>query len=250
MAEFELPAQLREQTGKAAVRRMRRLNDQVPAIIYGAGKQPKCITLAQKDILKTLSHEAAYSHILTLKIDDKKEKVILKELQRHETKPLITHIDFLRVKASEKLTMSIPIHTVGEEECPGLEGDGILSRLMTEVEIKCLPADLPEFIELDISKLELDESLHLSNLKLPQGVELNILELNEETDLPIVSVHLPKVSQEDIEAEAAEAALAAEAAAESAEEVAETEEAKAEEGETKEEGASETESEESEQEKS
>lgn len=234
MAEtIEFNGELREQVGKAAARRFRRL-DKVPATVYGAGKEPKAITLPQKDVLKALNHEATFSHILTLKIGEKKEKVILKALQRHATKPLIIHMDFQRIKASEKIHMTIPIHFLGEEECPGTKDEGILSRLMTEVDIRCLPANLPEYIEVDVSKLELDESLHLSDLKLPQGVELDILELNDETDLPIVSVHLPKVSKEDLEAEAAEAALAAEASAEAAEE-AEAEEVK----EVKEEGAAE-----------
>ena len=214
---FELTAELRDNGGKAATRRLRRL-DKVPAIVYGAHKEPNAIVLAQKDVLKTLSQEAAYSHILTLKIDGTKEKVILKALQRHETKPRILHMDFLRISATEKLTMSVPLHLVGEEECPGLQKEGgILSRSMADIEIRCLPAHLPEFIEIDISTLKLDESLHLSDLKLPEGVELTLPKLDEATNLPVVSIHLPRVSQEDIEAEAAEAALAAEAAAGSAE---------------------------------
>lgn len=219
MAEtFELTAGNRETHGKAATRRLRRIENMVPATVYGAGKAPHSIVLAHKDVAKALGNDSVFSSILTLKIDDKKESVILKALQRHHTKPQIMHIDFLRINESEAITISVPIHFTGEEASPGVAAGGVVSHAMTEIEIKCLPANLPEALTLDISTLELDQSLHISNLPLPKGVELTILELDAEHDLPVVSVHLPKVSQEDLEAEAAEAALAAEAAAESAEE--------------------------------
>ena len=214
---FELQAETREFAGKGAARRLRRIADKIPAVVYGAGKSPQSIMLQQKDLLKALSHEAIFSSILTLKIGDKKQKVVLKALQRHHSKPKIVHIDFQRIKASEKLTMNVPLSFVGEEACPGVEeGGGVISHLQTEIEIKCLPADLPENVEVDVSSLQLDQSLHLSDLKLPSGVELAVVELDEEHNVPVVSVHVPKVSKEDLEAEAAEAALAAEAAAESA----------------------------------
>ncbi|OGO95579.1 MAG: 50S ribosomal protein L25/general stress protein Ctc [Coxiella sp. RIFCSPHIGHO2_12_FULL_44_14] len=211
---FELTAELRTHSGKSAVRRLRRLEDKVPAILYGAKKDPQSIQLTHKELFKALGHEAVFSHILTLKFNDQEEKVILKALQRHPTKPRILHVDFLRIEATAKLTMTIPLHFTGEDQCPGVEqGGGIISHLMTEVEIRCLPADLPEYIALDISQLALDQSLHLSDLQLPHGVELTAGELDEEHNLTIVSVHLPRVTQEDREAEAAEAALAAESAA-------------------------------------
>lgn len=237
---LELIAELRELTGKSAARRMRQLDNKVPGIIYGAGKDPQSITLLEKDVLKALESEATFSSILTLKVGDKKQKVVLKALQRHQTKPKILHIDFQRIRAKEKLTMNIPLHFVGEEECPGVEEDGVISRLQTELEIRCLPADLPEYLEVDLSKLKLDESIYLSDLKLPPGVELTVT-LDEENDLPIASVHVPKVSKADLEAEAAEAALAAEAAEEAAAE-AEVEEA-AEEEKPAEEAAPESEAE-------
>lgn len=208
---IELTVAIRKNHGKAATRRLRRIEDMVPGIVYGAGKDPISVMLPHKDISKALAHETTYSSILTLIVGDKKEKVVLKALQRHPSKPRIMHIDFLRIKASEKLMMTVPIHFTGEEEAPGLKEGGIISKSITEIEIKCLPADLPEALELDISKLELDQSRHLSDLRLPQGVELAV-ELDEEHNVPIVSLHMPKISKEDIEAEAAEAA--AESAAE------------------------------------
>ena len=207
---FEFLAELREDTGKKAARRVRRFEDKVLGTVYGAGKAPQSIALLQKDVLKALKNEATFSSILTLKIGDKKQKVILKNLQRHHTKPKILHIDFQRIKASEKLTMHAPLHFIGEEECTGVKAGGIISHLQTDVEIRCLPADLPEYIEMDISKLDLDESLHLSDLKLPFGVELATA-IEETNDLPIVNVHLTRMSRADIEAEAAEANLVAKA---------------------------------------
>ncbi|WP_267257173.1 50S ribosomal protein L25/general stress protein Ctc [Coxiella endosymbiont of Ornithodoros maritimus] len=196
---FELIAELREFTGKSAARRMRRFEDKVPGTVYGAGKAPQSITLLQKDLLKALESESTFSSILTLKVGDKKEKVILKSLQRHQTKLKIVHIDFQRIKASETLIINVPLHFLGEDDCPGVEAGGVVLHLQSEVKIRCLPADLPEYIEVDLSHLQLDESVHLSNLKLPAGVELTSA-VDEEHDSPIVSVHMPRVSKADVQA--------------------------------------------------
>ena len=207
---FEFLAELREDVGRRAARRMRRFEDKVLGTVYGAGKAPQSIALLQKDIFKAFTNEGTFSSILTLKIGDKKQKVILKDLQRHHSKPKILHIDFQRIKASEKLTIRIPLHFTDKEECVGVKAGGIISHLQTDVEIRCLPANLPEYIEVDVSKLNLDESFHLSDLKLPSGVEL-VATIEEENNFPIANVHLPRVSKADIEAEAAEASLAASA---------------------------------------
>ena len=212
---FELSAQTRGTTGKAEARRMRR-NDLVPGIIYGAGKEPAMITLEHDKILHALEHEAFYSHILDIKLDGKSESVVLKDVQRHVFKPKIVHVDFLRVSATEKLTMHIPLHYLGEEESAGVKEGGVISKLMTDIEVRCLPKDLPEFIEVDITHVGLDESLHISDIKLPQGVEL-LHELDEEHDHPIISVHTPKVDKADLEADAAEAEAAAAESTEDAE---------------------------------
>lgn len=197
---FEFVAELRQELGKAAVRRMRH-DDRIPATIYGAGKEPQSITLSHKDTLHALGNEAVYSHILAIKLNGESQQVVLKNIQRHPSKPKLLHIDFLRVKAKEKITMQVPLHFIGGDVAPGVKAGGVLSKISTELEIRCLPGNLPEFIELDVSELELDNSLHLSDIKLPSGVEL-ATEIDEEHDQPIVSAHVPRVAKEESEEEA------------------------------------------------
>jgi large subunit ribosomal protein L25 len=211
---FNFEAALRTERGTAAARRMRH-QDRVPAIIYGAGKDPVSISLLQKDIRTALGHEAVYSHILTVKLDKGgEEKVVLKDIQRHPYKPIIKHIDFLRVNMSEKLTMHIPLHFEGEEDAPGVKAGGVVSKTVTDLEVRCLPTDLPEFITVDISSLEMDQSLHMSHIKLPKGVEFAHEEvLDEAHDHQVVSIHEPRVEAEaEADAEAADAEEGAEAA--------------------------------------
>lgn len=231
-ATFEFEAQTRTDNGKAVARRMRRDQDLVPAVVYGAGKAPQAITIPHKDVFHAFENEAVFSHILKLSVDGKEERVVIKDVQRHAYKPKILHVDFFRVSMKEKITMHVPIHFEGEEEAPGIKDQGgQYTKSITDVEIRCLPADLPEFIPLDVSKMELDQTLHLSDIRLPTNVEFALhAELDEEHDHPVISCHLPKVTQEDIEAEQHEAELAEEAAAESAaeEEAAEAAEEEAE----------------------
>lgn len=198
---FELNAETRNDIGKAASRRLRRLEGRTPAVVYGAGKDAISVTLSHKELSMALEHEAVYSHILTLNIDGKAEQVVLKDLQRHPYKPMIVHADFLRIRAKEKLTMNVPLHFINEDTAPGVKDGGVVSHLMNEVEIRCLPANLPEFIEVDVAELTMDSSLHLSDIKLPSGVELTI-ELDDEHNQPIVSIHKPRAA---IEAEASDA---------------------------------------------
>lgn len=213
---FELNAQVRQDKGKGASRRLRHAN-QVPAILYGAGKEATSLTLDHNKVTTALQHEAFYTHILTLHVDGSPEKVILKDLQRHAFKPRILHMDFMRVRADEKLKMHVPLHFVGADVAPGVKQGGLLSHLLSDVEISCLPANLPEFIEVDVAGLELDQLLHLSDLKMPKGVEL--VALSHENDLPVASIHLPRAEAEPTPAaaetaEGTEAAPAAEAAGE------------------------------------
>lgn len=185
---FELTAETRPQLGKGETRRLRRVAEKMPAIIYGGGKQPLPIMISHRHIVMALKNEAFYSHILTLHIDGKQEKVVLKDLHRHPYKPQIMHADFQRINATEKLYMHVPIHFLNEDTAPGVKlGGGIVSHLMNEVEIRCLPGDLPEYIAIDLAQLELDQSIHLSDLTLPKGVELVALIHND--NRPIVSIH-------------------------------------------------------------
>jgi len=193
---FELQAEVRSDYGTSASRRMRAKDNKVPAIIYGAGQSPEPITLCHDAIIVALQQEAFYSHILSVKLNDKSQNVILKDLQRHPYKRKVLHLDFLRVKADEDITMNVPLHFKGEEDAPGLTAGGAVSHHITDLQIRCLPKNLPEFIEVDISKMELDAVLHLSDLKLPSGVESVALSLSEDHDGPVVSIHIPKVIKE------------------------------------------------------
>ncbi len=199
---YTLEAQSRNHLGKGAVRRMRRLEAAVPAVIYGAGQAPVSITLNQFALSNALKNEGFYSHILTLSIDGKSEQVILRALQRHPYKPQIMHADFQRIRANEKLNMTISLHFKGDENCPGvkLQG-GVASHLMSEVEIRCLPADLPEYLELDCSQMNLNDTLHLTDIPLPKGVEIVALMHGEDQDQAVISVHLP--AEKEVEAVAA-----------------------------------------------
>ena len=206
---FELEASIRQDLGKGASRRLRRDN-RVPAIIYGGNVAPTALTMDHDKVLHSLEHEAFYSHILTVKIDGKSEKAVLKDLQRHPYKPVIMHLDLQRVSEDEKLRMHVPLHFTGEEVAPGVkQGGGVISHLINDVEITCLPKDLPEYIEVDVSGLQLNETVHLSDLKLAAGVELVELQHGPEHDLPVVSIHLPRGAKE-AEVEEGEAAAAGE----------------------------------------
>jgi large subunit ribosomal protein L25 len=212
--KFELEASLREDTGRGASRRLRQA-DKIPAIVYGAGEDAVALTLDHNKTMNALSHEAFYSHILTLKVGKKSEKVILKAMQRHPAKPRITHIDFLRVRADQKLEMHVPLHFIGEDKAPGLKEGGVFAHQVSDVEVSCLPADLPEFIEVDVSAMALDDVIHLSQLTLPKGVELTAFASGVEgRDAPVVSLHVPRVEEEEpvaaAEGEEGEAAEGAE----------------------------------------
>jgi len=195
MIDFQLNAEVRSDKGKGASRRLRR-EKKVPGIMYGAGTEPVMIALDHNEVLRNLAHEAFYSHILTVKIGDKQERAILKDLQRHPAKPIIQHLDLQRVSETEKIRVHVPLHFVGEDVAPGVKvGAGVVSHLLIEVEVLCFPRHLPEFIEVDISGLELGDAIHMSELKVPEGVELVDLAHGDEQDLPVVSIHKPRAAE-------------------------------------------------------
>ena len=214
---FELNAEVREDLGKGASRRLRRLADHVPAIIYGAGKDPQPLTLIRKDLEKQLENEAAYSQILSIKIaGGSTEKAILKDLQRHPAKNRVMHADFLRVDDKVAIKVNVPIHFLNEDTCVGVKMEGgIIQHQETDIEIQCLPADIPAFIEVDMKDVEVGQIVHLSEVTLPEGVTSTALSLGEDHDLAIASVNAPRGSAEDDEAvvEAPEGEDAAEDAA-------------------------------------
>jgi large subunit ribosomal protein L25 len=203
--DFVLNAVARDDLGKGASRRLRRLAEQVPAIIYGGKKKPASISVSHKDLLKHLENEAFYSHIISLVVDGKAEDVILKDMQRHPAKPRVLHADFLRVSKTTKLTTSVPLHFINEETSKGvkLQGGKIVHN-MVQLEITCLPANLPEFIEVDLADMELGQILHISDLKLPKGVTSVALSHGPDHDLPVVSINKPKGASVDEAAEGAE----------------------------------------------
>ena len=212
---FELTAESRTDTGKGASRRLRHAG-KVPAIIYGSGKDPEALTLSHNEVLRNLEHEAFYSHILSVKIDGSETRAILRDLQRHPSKPVILHMDLQRISETEKLKTHAPLHFIGEEDAPGVKEGGLVSHDLTEVSIECLPKDLPEFIEVDVSALDIGDSIHLSGLTVPEGVILIDLARGEGHDQSVVSVHVKRIVEEIEEAPEGEAG--AEEAAEGGEE--------------------------------
>ncbi len=202
---FELDAEVRNDLGKGASRRLRRCG-KLPAILYGGGQDPLPLMLDHDAVMHKLEHEAFYSHILTVKVGGQEVKAVLKDLQRHPYKPGVLHMDLQRISETEKLRMHVPLHFVGEDVAPGVKQQGgLISHLVTEVEITCLPKDLPEYIDVDVSGLKVNESLHLSDLSLPEGVELVELMHGPEHDLPVVSIHMPRGGAVETEEGAAEA---------------------------------------------
>lgn len=192
--KFEIAAAVRHDMGKGASRRLRR-EAKVPGVIYGGGKAPVSLVIEHKDIAKALDSEAFYSQILTLKTGTESERVILKDVQRHPYKPRVAHVDFQRVRADEKLHMHVPLHFIGDDKAPGVrESGGLISHIMNDVEISCLPDNLPEYIELDISDMQLNQIKHLSDIKLPKGVEL--VALTHGDDKAVVSIHMPRAEEE------------------------------------------------------
>jgi large subunit ribosomal protein L25 len=216
MSIFELEAESRSDKGKGASRRLRR-DGMVPAVIYGGSEEPQSIKLVHSEILKRLEHEAFYSHILTVHVDGKPSKTILRDMQRHPAKPVIMHMDFMRVDENKPIRVHVPLHFIGEDVAPGAKAGGLISRDLVEVALEVLPKHLPEYIEVDISAMEIGDILHLSDLKIPESGSLVELARGEGHDLPVVSIHVRRGGAEE-EVEGGE-----EAAAEGGEEAAEGE---------------------------
>lgn len=204
--EFELNCTVRTDLGKGASRRLRRLDNNIPAVLYGSGKDPVSLTIAHKDIAKAITNEAFFSHIITLKIGSKKEKAVIKALQRHPAKPFLMHADFLRVSEKQAIHVKVPLHFMNEAKCAGVKtGGGSILKTLNEIEVSCLPGDLPEYIEVDMLELNIGDSIHLSDIALPKGVTSIALSHGEDNDLSVATVAAPKAEVEE-EAPAAEAA--------------------------------------------
>ena len=203
-ANFKLDASVRTDLGKGASRRLRR-EDKLPGIIYGGEEAPVSITLDHNKVNNSADFEAFYSHVLTLNLDGKPVEVLVKDMQRHPYKPKIMHIDFQRVIAGEDVHTNVPLHFVNEEKSAAVKAGGIAEHHVTEIEVTCLPKNLPEFIEVDMAGVEMGQTLHLSDLTLPAGVASVELAKNDEAhDLAVVTVKpAPKAAEAEEDGEEA-----------------------------------------------
>jgi large subunit ribosomal protein L25 len=212
--QFTLQASARTDLGKGSSRRLRRQQNAVPGILYGGDKAPANISLIHKDLAHVLENETFFTSVVTLNIDGVAEKAIIKDLQRHPSQPRLLHADFQRVLENRALHIKVPLHFINEAIAVGVkQGGGVVSHLMTELEITCLPKDLPSYIEVDIANLGLGHSLHISDLKLPEGVHSVSLGHGPSGDLAVVSINVIKKGDDTPAAAAAAAAPAAAAPA-------------------------------------
>ena len=202
--KFDLVADERTDSGKGASRRLRRAG-KVPAIVYGAGRAPRSVCFDREPLMHKMENESFFSSVLTVSVQGKARQCSLKDVQMHPAKRLVLHLDLQRIVADEVIRMTVPIHFLNEESAPGVkEGGGSVAHTVSEIEVSCLPANLPEYLELDIGELELDQSLMLSDIVLPEGVE--IPDLANDNDRSVVSIHIIKevVIEEEDEGEEVE----------------------------------------------
>ena len=200
MSIFELEAESRSDMGKGASRRLRR-DHKVPAVIYGGSEAPQSISLVHSEVLKRLDHEAFYSHILTVNVDGKANKAVVRDIQRHPARPIVMHMDFQRVDENQPIRVHVPLHFLGEDTAPGVKAGGLVTHEMIEVELEVLPKHLPEFIDVDLAGLNVGDSLRLSDLKLPESGNLVELARGEGHDMTVVSIHVRRGGAEEEEAE-------------------------------------------------
>jgi large subunit ribosomal protein L25 len=215
----DLIAEFREDTGKGASRRLRRAG-RVPAIVYGAGRKPRAVTFDRDSLMQKMENEAFFSRVLNIKIGKNNRQCVLKDVQMHPARRQVLHLDFQRIVEDELIRMTVPIHFLNEDTAVGVKlGGGSVSHMMSDVEVSCLPKDLPEYLELDIGQLELDETLYLSDVPLPEGV--TIPELTADNNPGVASIHVIKevvIEEEEVEAEELEEGIAPAAEAEAGEE--------------------------------
>lgn len=220
--DFDLIAELRDEAGTSNSRRLRR-SGMVPAIIYGAGEENLRLIIDHNHLLKKMASENFLTSILSVKIQDNEESVLIKDVQVHPSKRQIMHLDLQRVIADQVLRVNVPIHYINGDLAPGVKlGGGTVSALMNEVEVSCLPKNLPERLEVDVARMELDELLYLSDIPLAEGVEISLLTQEEPNNEPIVAIRLLRIQEEEpeevlVEGEEGEEGEGAEATEESSE---------------------------------
>ncbi len=202
--QIEINAELRTDVGKGASRRLRRVAQKVPGILYGGEEDPVALTMKYNELSKAMEVEAFYSQILNVVVDGKAQQAVVRDLQRNPADDKVTHVDFLRISADKPIQVNVPLHFINEDKCVGVRlGGGSISHNMTEVEISSLPKDLPEYIEIDMEDVELNQVIHLSDISLPGGVTIVALTYGEERDANVVSVQMPRGGLEEEELEAA-----------------------------------------------
>lgn len=208
---FEIEAQVRSSTGTSLARAMRRQN-KVPAVLYGGDAEPLLLVLDHNKVDKQLKNEAFFSHVLDIKVkgEKAKEKAILKGVQRHPSQPVILHLDFQRVTKTDKIRIRVPLHFVGEDEAVGVKKGGFVTRNLVDLDVSCLADDLPEFIEVDISALDIGQAVYLSEVKLPQGIEVLALGHEGDHDAPVVTIQVERETEDEPEAADEEAVDVAE----------------------------------------
>ncbi|HZJ95260.1 MAG TPA: 50S ribosomal protein L25/general stress protein Ctc [Thiopseudomonas sp.] len=200
MSEFTLNVQSRTDLGKGASRRLRRNANLIPAVVYGGDEEPELISLETREMARLLLNDAAFSSILELNNAGTKQSVLIKDLQRHPSRELVLHADFVRIIAGQKLTTMIPVVLINEEECVGVKlGGGDIFRLATELEVTCLPQDLPESIVIDMLEVDLNETVHLADVKAPEGVEFTELDLEQDINPAIATVSPARLEEEEDE---------------------------------------------------
>ncbi|MDJ0905957.1 MAG: 50S ribosomal protein L25/general stress protein Ctc [Woeseiaceae bacterium] len=201
--DFDLVAEIREDAGKGASRRLRK-EGKVPAIIYGAGRPPRALVFDHNRVIQQLANEKFYSSVLNIKVGEKSQAAIVKDIQRHPARPFIMHMDFQRIVEDQEIRMNVPIHLVGADVAVGVkQGGGTVQQMRNDVEVVCLPRHLPEYLDIDITDLELDGLMYLTDIKLPEGVAIPEIALEEEAGQaqPVVSIHVIKeeIIEEEVE---------------------------------------------------
>jgi large subunit ribosomal protein L25 len=197
---FVFEAQVRSELGRGHSRRLRQVG-KVPAVLYGGGADPVGLVFDHNKVLKALENEATFSHILTLRFDGKEETAILKDLQRHPSRPIIMHMDFQRVSESQKIRVHVPIHFLNQETSVGVKKGGVVTHNLVDIEVSCLPMHLSEFIEVDMARVDLGESVHLSDIKLPPGVAIVELMHGPDHDQIVAAMQAGRVTAEASDAE-------------------------------------------------
>ena len=181
---FEFDAVSRVNVGTGSAKGIRR-NGSVPAVVYGGSAEPELIELSQNEVEKKLANEAVYSHVLQLNVGGKVQNAILKDMQRHPAKDTIIHMDFMRINMDEKIKVHVPLHFINEDISVGVKAGGVVTHSMVEVEVACLPGDLPEYIEVDLENVDIGGSVHLADIVVPDGVDILALTHGEDHNLPV-----------------------------------------------------------------